>query len=55
METSGERQKGGTGDPQPVVLAGADVLSAGKALQSPLLSLWQHQGMNSLEEKLIHS
>lgn len=23
----------------------------GKALQSPLLSLWQHQGMNGLEEK----
>ena len=27
----------------------------GKALQSPLLSLWQHQRLNSLEEKLIRS
>lgn len=29
IETSGEPHKGGTGDPQLVVLAGANVLSTG--------------------------
>lgn len=47
IESSGEPHKGGTDDPQPVML--------GQALQDPLLSLWQHQRMNSLEEKLIRS
>lgn len=55
IETFGDPLKGGTGDPQAVVLAGADVLVAGYGSAEPSTLPTAARGGDALAEKLIHS